>query len=131
MAETKKSEQGAKPQAQFTPGPWVVDEDYEDEEQQAIGIVKEGRGYIAGIHILASCNNGEGFTAEDRANAALIAAAPAMYEALQQSLVLVELAALEEWGRAVRGEQQPPTTEAKDRLEKVKAALAQAEGRQA
>ena len=65
--------------AQFTPGPWVVDEDYEDEEQQAIGIVKEGHGYIAGIHILASCNNGEGFTAEDRANAALIAAAPAMY----------------------------------------------------
>jgi hypothetical protein len=52
-----------------------------------------------------------------------------MYEALQQSLVLVELAALEEWGRAVRGEQQPPTTEAKDRLEKVKTALAQAEGR--
>ena len=70
--------------AQFTPGPWVVDEDYEDEEQQAIGIVKEGRGYIAGIHILASCNNGEGFTAEDRANAALIAAAPAMYEAIKQ-----------------------------------------------
>jgi hypothetical protein len=69
--------------AQFTPGPWVVDEDYEDEEQQAIGIVKEGHGYIAGIHILASSNNGEGFTSEDRANATLIAAAPAMYEALK------------------------------------------------
>ena len=62
------------------------------------------------------------------ANAALIAAAPAMYEALQQSLVLVELAALEEWGREVTGEHRPPTTEARDRLEKVKAALAQAEG---
>ena len=72
--------------AQFTPGPWVVDEDYEDEEQQAIGIVKEGRGYIAGIHILASSNNGEGFTSEDRANATLIAAAPAMYEVLQAML---------------------------------------------
>ena len=69
--------------AQFTPGPWVVDEDYEDEEQQAIGIVKEGHGYIAGIHILASCNNGEGFTAEDRANAHLIAAAPVMYADLR------------------------------------------------
>ena len=66
---------------------------------------------------------------DNEADARLFAAAPAMYEALQQSLVLVELAALEEWGRAVRGEQQPPTTEAKDRLEKVKAALAQAEGR--
>ena len=62
------------------------------------------------------------------ANAKFIASAPAMYEALQQSLALVELAALEEWGRAVRGEQQPPTTEARDRLEKVKTALAQAEG---
>ena len=75
--------------AQFTPGPWVVDEDYEDEEQQAIGIVKEGHGYIAGIHILASCNNGEGFTAEDRANAALIAAAPAMYGELSVSTNLL------------------------------------------
>jgi len=91
MATAKKSTQG---RAQFTPGPWVVDEDYEDEEQQAIGIVKEGRGYIAGIHILASCNNGEGFTAEDRANAHLIAAAPAMYEALQNLL---------EWAKGNRG----------------------------
>ena len=72
--------------AQFTQGPWVVDEDYEDEEQQAIGIVKEGHGYIAGIHILASCNNGEGFTAEDRANAHLIAAAPAMYREIMDLL---------------------------------------------
>ncbi len=62
-----------------------------------------------------------------QANAHLIAAAPAMYEALQQTLFLVELAALEEWGREVTGEHQPPTTEARDRLEKVKAALAQAE----
>jgi hypothetical protein len=64
-----------------------------------------------------------------QANAHLIAAAPAMYEALQQTLFLVELAALEEWGREVTGEHQPPTTEARDRLEKVKAALAQAEGK--
>ena len=76
--------------AQFTQGPWVVDEDYEDEEQQAIGIVKEGHGYIAGIHILASSNNGEGFTSEDRANAHLIAAAPAMFEELKEGLVLLE-----------------------------------------
>jgi hypothetical protein len=52
-----------------------------------------------------------------------------MYEALRQSLVLVKLAALEEWGRAVRGEQQPPTTEARDREKFVKQALAQAEGK--
>ena len=101
--------------AQFTPGPWVVDEDYEDEEQQAIGIVKEGRGYIAGIHMLASCNNGEGFTAEDRANAALIAAAPAMYEALQSILEFYE------WSNSNGAEQAA--------YDKAMAALAQAEGR--
>ena len=75
--------------AKHTPGPWVVDDDYEDEEQQAIGIVKDGHGYIAGIHILASCINGEGFSAEDRANAHLIAAAPAMYEALREIVAAV------------------------------------------
>ena len=106
--------------SKHTPGPWVVRHD-------DMVCSKEGR-------IIADCESTSYNMrpappiAEDKANAALIAAAPAMYEALQQSLVLVELAALEEWGRAVRGEQQPPTTEARDRLEKVKAALAQAEG---
>jgi len=67
-----------------TPGPWVVDEVYEDDEQRCIGIVKEGQGYIAGIHILASADTGNTeFTAEDEGNAHLIAAAPAMYEALK------------------------------------------------
>ena len=101
--------------AQFTQGPWVVDEDYEDEEQQAIGIVKEGHGYIAGIHILASSNNGEGFTSEDRANATLIAAAPAMYEALKGML---------EWARRIK--QNNPGPEVMNALK----AIAQAEGRQ-
>lgn len=95
-----------------TPGPWV--------------------GYISpddGRHIISEAHNQDVIVCEQvhtDADMGLIAAAPAMYEALQQSLVLVELAALEEWGREVTGEHQPPTTEARDRLEKVKAALAQA-----
>ena len=108
-----------------TPGPWKAVPDksrnmYTWYVEGAKGVVPT----IARLSLIDACE-------EIESNAHLIAAAPAMYEALQQSLVLVELAALEEWGRAVRGEQQPPTTEAKDRLEKVKAALAQAEGRQA
>ena len=98
-----------------TPGPWHV-----GLKPGPMVYGPQGE-QIVGINVMLDCD-------EVLANAKFIAAAPAMYDALQQSLVLVELAALEEWGRAVRGEQQPPTTEARDRLEKVKAALAQAEG---
>jgi len=106
--------------AQFTPGPWYPHLAKADHclSSSVWGAEPGNQVAVIGGKSLQTMN----------ANATLIAAAPAMYEALQQSLVLVELAALEEWGRAVRGEQQPPTTEAKDRLEKVKAALAQAEG---
>ena len=108
--------------AQFTPGPWSAYNSVNGRIMKHWRIQRDDRqGDIAMVSL--------DVPADTRATVAnLIAAAPAMYEALQQSLVLVELAALEEWGRAVRGEQQPPTTEARDRLEKVKAALAQAEG---
>ena len=98
-----------------TPGPWHV-----GLKPGPMVYGPQGE-QIVGLNVMLDSD-------EVLANAKFIASAPAMYEALQQSLALVELAALEEWGRAVRGEQQPPTTEAKDRLEKVKAALAQAEG---
>ena len=65
---------------------------------------------------------------EDKANATLIAAAPAMYEALVKAMVLIDIAALEEENRAYRGEQQPITSEARDRQHLAQAALAQAEG---
>ena len=108
--------------AKHTPGPWKLDI-YEEQNGDKHYFFKQDDKGEEDIIFNTSC---PGLRDED---AHLIAAAPAMYEALQQSLVLVELAALEEWGRAVRGEQQPPTTEARDRLEKVKTALAQAEGR--
>ena len=107
--------------AKHTPGPWVVDEVYEDDEQRCIGIVKEGQGYIAGIHILASADTGNTeFTAEDEANAHLIAAAPAMYEALQGMLTLVKHI------------DQSATNEGLtncDIIAKARQALAQAEGK--
>ena len=99
-----------------TPGPWHV-----GLKPGPMVYGPQGE-QIVGLNVLLDSN-------EVLANAKFIAAAPAMYDALQQSLVLVELAALEEWGREVTGEHQPPTTEVRDRLEKVKAALAQAEGK--
>ena len=99
-----------------TPGPWHV-----GLKPGPMVYGPQGE-QIVGLNVMLDSD-------EVLANAKFIAAAPAMYEALRQSLVLVELAALEEWGREVRGEHQPPTTEARDRLEKVKAALAQAEGK--
>ena len=99
-----------------TPGPWHV-----GLKPGPMVYGPQGE-QIVGLNVMLDSD-------EVLANAKFIAAAPAMYEALQQSLALVQLAALEEWGRAVRGEQQPPTTEARDRLEKVKTALAQAEGK--
>ena len=111
--------------AKHTPGPWVVDEVYEDDEQRCIGIVKEGQGYIAGIHILASADTGNTeFTAEDEANAHLIAAAPAMYEALVETMKVLRSLRdnKEEWYTLV-------TPELLTAWDKNKAALAQAEGR--
>ena len=104
--------------AQFTPGPWHVSTTHIGEIA-----VADSRGI--NLCVLGDASLFDTITPD----AAIIAAAPAMYEALRQSLVLVELAALEEWGRAVRGEQQPPTTEARDREKFVKQAIAQAEGR--
>ena len=67
--------------------------------------------------------------ADERESVAnLIAAAPAMYEALVKAMVLIDIAALEEENRAYRGEQQPITSEARDRQHLAQAALAQAEG---
>ena len=106
-----------------TPGPWKVT----GEELVSVGdqelfhrvIRDEGERWTALVEI------------EDRegeANAHLIAAAPAMYEALVKAMVLIDIAALEEENRAYRGEQQPITSEARDRQHLAQAALAQAEG---
>ena len=110
--------------AKHTPGPWRIIDSRNQSKATIVGADFPAMGFVADVNL---CRNNTHQQVDGHANAALIAAAPAMYEALQQTLFLVELAALEEWGREVTGEHQPPTTEARDRLEKVKAALAQAE----
>ena|SRR3990167_4676091 len=58
----------------FTPGPWKARKDTAERETIWIESVTHG--------VLASISNGYGIGENDRANAALIAAAPSMYEAL-------------------------------------------------
>ena len=70
--------------AQFTPGPWFVDDEVCEDNagQETLGIYADSRqayGYVAGIH----CAEDVHITDEDKANAHLIAAAPEMYMALQ------------------------------------------------
>ena len=92
--------------AQFTPGPWVV----------------ECKKFIATPKavVIAELNDGlQGEYPESghiNANATLIAAAPAMYEALQSILEFYE------WSNSNGAEQAA--------YDKARAALAQAEGRQ-
>ena len=114
MAETKKSEQGAKPQAQFTPGPWVVKST--DEDINTKTIIDSNEFWIAKV---LNFNRVSDDIRESQANAHLIAAAPAMYEALSELVKYLreEVAdeALDTWAPVF----------------KAAMALAQAEGRQA
>ena len=97
--------------AQFTPGPWAVEGD-----NNGYMIVGPGQCYIADI-----CAS-DGLVNEN--DAALIAAAPAMYEALVETMrVLRSLRDnKEEWYTLV-------TPELLTAWDKNKTALAQAEGR--
>lgn len=71
-----------------TKGPWLVDEEAEDNAGQiTLGITSDNRpGYVCGIH----CAEGVDLDVIDRANAVLIAAAPAMYEALKLCVEALE-----------------------------------------
>ena len=64
--------------AQFTPGPWVVKST--DEDINTKTIVDGNEFWIARV---LNFNHASDDIRESRANAALIAAAPAMYEALE------------------------------------------------
>jgi hypothetical protein len=77
--------------ATFTPGPWHYSEVIRGRDQYYRQIRADFK--IAEVH---ACHNGVAGTkkgrAEDEANARLIAAAPAMYEVLQELAESMELA---------------------------------------
>ena len=75
--------------AKHTPGPWIVDDEVSEDNagQPTLGIYADGPeayGYVCGIH----CGPDAELTQQDYANAHLIAAAPAMYEALRMLITL-------------------------------------------
>ena len=70
-----------------TPGPWIVDNGVSEDitGRPTLGIYAAGPeeyGYVCGIH----CGPDADITKQDYVNAHLIAAAPAMYEALKNTL---------------------------------------------
>lgn len=99
--------------AQFTPGPWRVIND-----KTIVGADYPRQGYVADVNLH---RNSDAQEVDGQANATLIAAAPAMYEALQEiddQLDQFTVKAQEDLG--LRGA-----------LLRIRDALAQAEGRQA
>ena len=106
--------------AKHTQGPWIIDNEVSEDiaGQPTLGIYADGPeeyGYVCGIH----CGPDADITEQDYVNATLIAAAPAMYDALSELVKYlreqVSDGALDTW--------EPVFKAAK--------ALAQAEGRQA
>ena len=99
--------------AQFTPGPWIVKST--DEDINTKTIIDSSEFWIARV---LNFNHASDDIRESQANAALIAAAPAMYEALSELVKYLreEVAdeALDTWAPVF----------------KAAMALAQAEGRQ-
>ena len=79
--------------ATFTPGPWVVSKVIKHGARCYRTIRREGKFKLAEVFAFNECATGtkEG-KAEDEANARLIAAAPAMYDVLQELAESMELA---------------------------------------
>lgn len=77
----------------FTPGPWAIIHET---------MVMSGNRSIASCGGYYSNMDSEKVRAENIANARLIAAAPLMYEALQD---LIEVAKMEDWQYATTGRQ--------------------------
>ena len=105
---------------QHTPGPWVAEES--DGNLAKVSYTGTGlRSVIARLHENSLCNE---HTGSVNANAHLIAAAPAMYEALVETMKVLRSLRdnKEEWYTLV-------TPELLTAWDKNKAALAQAEGR--
>ena len=105
--------------AQFTPGPWIVKST--DEDINTKTIIDSNEFWIARV---LNFNHASDDIRESRANAALIAAAPAMYEALVETMrVLRSLRdSKEEWYTLV-------TPELLNVWDRNKQAISQAEGR--
>lgn len=105
--------------SKYTKGPWVLDE-FSD-EQWDICIEREEDFLVICEMTSAIESSTTKLTAEDKANARLIAAAPELLEALQQAVGSLE------WAASVIGD-IPPKCDYIERIEEAKAIIAKATG---
>jgi len=105
--------------SKHTPGPWRIIDSIEQSKATIIGADFPAMGFVADVNL---CRNNTHQQADGRANANLIAAAPAMYA------LLAQISKLRKAWRVIDG---LPSTEYMDELDTldIDAALAQAEGR--
>ena len=107
-------------EVKFTPGPWCVFEDIRTDKNP---YGRDSEEYIAGFNIesgnyeVVGCDGISGGSDIERANAHLIAAAPELYEALEEmSSCLSDIISGNDWGAV------------EEYLDDARAALAKARG---
>ena len=96
--------------AKHTPGPWRIIDSRNQSKATIVGADFPAMGFVADVNL---CRNNTHQQVDGHANAALIAAAPAMYEALKDALACIE--------------QTLSRKEINERRDRINAALAQAE----
>lgn len=111
MSTQSSQELGSNPKTQFTPGPWLSDEDG--------AWIRQG---TDGVWVAFTCEQLGSFGRVQKANAHIIAAAPEMYEALSKAC-----AAWDEYD----ADNSVGVDELWDAFSDVRAAIAKAEGRTA
>ena len=98
--------------AKHTPGPWRIIDSRNQSKATIVGADFPAMGFVADVNL---CRNNTHQQVDGHANAALIAAAPAMYEALKDALACIE--------------QTLSRKEINERRDRINAALAQAENK--
>ena len=96
--------------AKHTPGPWRIIDSRNQSKATIVGADFPAMGFVADVNL---CRNNTHQQVDGHANAALIAAAPAMYEALKDALACIE--------------QTLSRKEINERRDRINAAIAQAE----
>ena len=108
--------------AQFTPGPWIVKST--DEDINTKTIIDSSEFWIARV---LNFNHASDDIRESRANATLIAAAPAMYAELVNGLGLLEASYHDMCDKYGKDSMQAEVVW--DQVERTRNVIAQAEGR--
>ena len=108
--------------AKHTPGPWRIIDSRNQSKATIVGADFPAMGFVADVNL---CRNNTHQQVDGHANAALIAAAPAMYEALKHAAMSHHHPACKAKGEYTA----QPERYCSCHVQKARAALAQAEGK--